>query len=39
MRDIVLIGASLTQPRSTQYGSYASNVVSSRSTSHLHADT
>ncbi len=37
--DIVLIGARSAQPRCTQYGSYASNVVSSMSTSHFIADT
>ena len=39
MRDWVLIGPSLAQPRGIQYPSKASQVVSSISVSHLVADT
>jgi hypothetical protein len=39
IRDDVRIGARGAQPRSTQYGAVAANVVSSRSTSHLVAET
>lgn len=39
MRDAVLTGASRAQERFTQYASYASNVVSSMSWIHLHAET
>ena len=39
IRDCVLMGASRAQSRRTQYGSKASNVVSSSSWSHLQAET
>ena len=39
MRDSVLIGPIADQPRGTQYPCAAANVVTSRSTTHLHADT
>ena len=39
IRDDVLTGARAAQPRSTQYASYASNVVSSSSVSHFVAET
>ena len=39
IRDSVLIGACFAHPRLTQYGSKASNVVSSMSASHLVAET
>ena len=39
IRDIVRIGAFFAQPRSVQYGVASSNRVSSRSVSHLVAET
>src|SRR5712691_9328449 len=39
IRDSVLIGACCDQPRCVQYAENAGNVVTSMSTTHLHADT
>lgn len=39
IRDSVLIGACCDQPRCVQYAVNAPNVVTSMSTTHLHADT